>query len=1035
MTFRVTNWETHNKLNFDHLPITMTLEANNTFESEATRHMWDWKHADWPAFTEQIESIIQLTDSDPMNTTTHEKFLRNTILKSAYNHIGLKKVGDKPRTWLPNDIIRDIETRDNLRNAEQQDAYNEIDQRIKAKIKEHKLEVWKTKVVKDKEAGKMWDTIRKLQNQNVQDKSRALETNEGLRITDRSKANAFKTAYKATSKIPILREDRWIKKHVNTQLRSPTVEVEWSKPFTSRELDIAIKAIPTNKAAGPDKIHAKFIANLGTAGKKCMLALFNKSWERASVPQTWRTADIRPIPKKGKDPSRIDSHRPISLTSCVGKTLERIITNRLTLHLESTNSIIAEQAGFRARHGTEDQAIRLSQWISDNFHSKPMKRTLLTLLDFSKAYDRVWRNGLLYKMLQMALPHTLVRWTQSWLTNRKNSVTINGSSSKSSTFRDGVPQGSVIAPILFLIFINDITQNLPNNIQVSIFADDVACYTSHKSKIEAEKNMQIAINNIKEWADRWKMTLNPQKCTTTLFTTDNREADWRAKIRLGHSILPHDPTPTFLGVKYDRTLSFAAHAANVANKVKQRSNIIRQLSYTDWGHEVTNLRSSYIALCRSCVEYAAAGWAPWMSKSTLSQLEAAQRHAARAITGLIKTSPNDTILIESNLPPIKNRLHQLALIAYEKASRLPPDNPRHQALSGTQDRRIRKTDWREMARADYHSIFPRHSGSSPLPLQHQPWADHAKLNLIKALDNKNADPNINRTLGERCIARETNNCSLTIYTDGSAKEGTSYGGAGMIAFHNNSGTSTSVALPAGIHTSSFQAEMIALRAAFQYSKDNSNNEDNIAIITDSLSSWQRLSSLHQGARPESDIEDDILHLLRTSNDMHLSFTCIWCPSHCGIAGNEAADRLAAEGCNKNQLNTHWTFDTAKAAIRRATRVTTAHRLEHKHVYANEDGTTRFPKHTTTNRQHQVTMSRLRSGHHPDLLSWRHKMQLSDTDTCRACGLEPESATHVLCHCPATANQRSIYENPSDIMFDNERAIKIWDRWKSIVGIE
>ena len=153
---------------------------------------------------------------------------------------------------------------------------------------------------------------------------------------------------------------------------------------------------------------------------------------------------------------------------------------------------------------------------------------------------------------------------------------------------------------------------------------------------------------------------------------------------------------------------------------------------------------------------------------------------------------------------------------------------------------------------------------------------------------------------------------------------------------------------------------------------------------------------------------------------------LWSPSHCEIMGNDIADDLANEGSQMNQENTTWSYDTSKARIRRATNQARIHNNERDLVYGKEDGSTRFPQHRNTNRFEQVLSSRMRSGHQPDLLAWRHKMGLEDTATCRLCHMDPETNTHILITCPVLhqqpeTNQNSLYE-PNNIR-------RIWERWK------
>ena len=132
---------------------------------------------------------------------------------------------------------------------------------------------------------------------------------------------------------------------------------------------------------------------------------------------------------------------------------------------------------------------------------------------------------------------------------------------------------------------------------------------------------------------------------------------------------------------YDRQLTFGCHTEQVARKVKQRSNAIRRLANTEWGYDKDTLRSTYIATARSAIEYAAPAWIPWIAATNMEKLETSQRHAGRAISGLVKTSPKEAIMMEADLPLIQTRAMQLSIIAYERSLRVSEDNPRRTAAN------------------------------------------------------------------------------------------------------------------------------------------------------------------------------------------------------------------------------------------------------------------------------------------------------------------------------------------------------------------
>ncbi|MCP4985060.1 MAG: hypothetical protein GY928_03015 [Colwellia sp.] len=190
----------------------------------------------------------------------------------------------------------------------------------------------------------------------------------------------------------------------------------------------------------------------------------------------------------------------------------------------------------------------------------------------------VIHKALLYKMVHLNIPHKFIHWAKSFLRGRNNKVLFEGRYSRSRTFRAGVPQGSVISPLLFLIFINDITQQLPHNINYSLFADDLALWTSNP-KITTTQQLQQAIDKIVTWTSENGLTTN--KCTITLFTTDPSEVKQQPPITIGNNITPYTTNPKFLGITYDRLLTFNQHIKNIKAKAISRSNAIRAVA----GHQ------------------------------------------------------------------------------------------------------------------------------------------------------------------------------------------------------------------------------------------------------------------------------------------------------------------------------------------------------------------------------------------------------------------------------------------------------------------
>ena len=395
-------------------------------------------------------------------------------------------------------------------------------------------------------------------------------------VEDSDKAEQFRKTYKGFSKIPRYREDRRLQKGVYKFLNSARTSAssKEEQDIKEGELERAIDEAKTGKSPGEDDIAYEMIKHLGPRARWFLLDMFRRIWRGEEIPQKWRTANIKTLLKEGKDPEKTESYRPISLTSCLGKLLEKIVADRLSHILETRGGFNSNQAGFRRNRCTGDQVLKLVQAATDEMQAKKGNFTIVTFFDFSKAYDKVWRVGLLHKMIEKGIPYQFVNYARHFLSSRQTTVDVNGAKSKMFYLKEGLPQGSAISPLLFLIFIDDIDEQLSQHTSRSLYADDTAAWTTKgKSKAEAQKRMQESINRIAAWSRKWKMTLNESKTEAMVISAGNQK--WTPTLKLNNQPIKIVDDYKFLGVIIDKNLRFKKHVDKTKKKARKRTNILK----------------------------------------------------------------------------------------------------------------------------------------------------------------------------------------------------------------------------------------------------------------------------------------------------------------------------------------------------------------------------------------------------------------------------------------------------------------------------
>jgi hypothetical protein len=331
--------------------------------------------------------------------------------------------------------------------------------------------------------------------------------------------------------------------------------------FTAEEVYNALKSVKNGKAAGVDGILPEFLKNLVPRSIYWIAKLASKIADTNVLPRLWRETKVIAILKPNKEARNPKNYRSISLLSTMYKLFERLLLRRLEPLIEESMPI--EQAGFRKNRSCCDQTLALATHIENGFQRQ--KKSGAVFLDLSSKYDTVWKRGLLLKLAKIIKCKTTLRLLENLISNKKFSVSLNGKVSSYKILQNGLPQGSVLSPILFNTYTADIACKSSRKF---IYADDVALVAQARTFTELEETLNDDLIIIQKYFRKWQLKLNPSKSVTKVFHLNNREVNRELKIQIDGENIVSEECPKYLGLKFHRTLTYDQHLEGMKNKLK-----------------------------------------------------------------------------------------------------------------------------------------------------------------------------------------------------------------------------------------------------------------------------------------------------------------------------------------------------------------------------------------------------------------------------------------------------------------------------------
>ncbi|MCG7879453.1 MAG: reverse transcriptase domain-containing protein [Candidatus Thiodiazotropha taylori] len=652
-----------------HCPIYAIIKFSKPKHKSFVRHIWYYDRGDY----NELRNKARLVDWNSLQDNDINVYANNVTNKVsvlAKECIPNKNIRIKPQEppWITSQIKTNIRKRKRLfKKAKRTNAcvdwtrFKTLRNKTTQMIRDSKQALYDritAKLTSPTISSKdWWSTLKSFIMPNRKSTLPPIEHNNKLYTDDHDKANILNDYFQSQSSL----NDK--DAYLPAILPSPVTTELSTIVLTIAEVESVLKILPVGKATGPNGLSNRILRELSQELSYPYCSLFNQSLRTGSVPSSYKQANVCPVPKKD-DLSVVSNHRPISLLNSEEKVLERLVFKHFYNHLRDNSILSSLQSGFIPGDSTINQLTYLYNVFCQALDEG--KEVRAVFCDISKAFDRVWHDGLILKLQAAGVTGEVLTWFKSYLNNRMQRVVIPAATSDWTYIKAGVPQGSILGPLLFLVYINDIVTDIGSNIR--LFADDTSLYIVVDDPISAAECINTDLQKISRWAATWLVSFNPTK-TEALLVSRRMTRNRHPSIYMQNQPITEVNNHKHLGIYFSSDCTWHHHINYITEKAWTRINVMRKLKFK---LDRKSLETIYLTFIRPLLEYGDVLWDN-CSQYEKNELDKIQNEAARIATGATKLVSINDLYNEIQWESLEDRRkkHKLTLF-YKMKSNLCP---------------------------------------------------------------------------------------------------------------------------------------------------------------------------------------------------------------------------------------------------------------------------------------------------------------------------------------------------------------------------